>query len=351
MAVVREPFATQDGSWLTVTASAGVALAHAGSSAEDLLREADSAMYRAKARGGDRVSVVDDALRAVAGRRLHLEAALRRDLAAREVDVHYQPIVDLGSGRTGAVEALLRWTWDGEPVSPAEAIAVAEESGLIVDLGAHVLGLACLEVARWPVPSCGVPLSVSVNLSGRQLAAPGLVATVSRALDAAGLPAHRLTLEITESVLLDDGSGTTLAALEGLRALGVVLAVDDFGTGYSSLAYLKNLPVDVLKIDRAFVGGLGGPAADPLDRAIVAGIVDLAHACGLRTVAEGVETLEQVEVLAGLGCSSAQGYYLGRPAPAAALRRATAGPVLPLLPRQPGPDRHAAAGSSVAQPG
>ena len=298
-----------------ITASIGIALASPDTRAEDLLRDADVAMYGAKERGRARLEIFDQAMRTRMLERLEIEHALRRALAHNEFVLHYQPTVSLRTGRTVSVEALLRWP-DPERglVMPDEFIPVAEENGLIVPLGRWALEEACRQLASWRAqyPECA-DLQVSVNLSARQFADPDLVPSVAAALCEAGLPPSRLWLEITESVLMDEAEAT-IETLKALRALGVHLSIDDFGTGYSSLSYLKRFPVDVLKIDRSFVDGLG---ADPEDEAIVTAVVRLAHALDLQVVAEGVETAAQLAELRRLGCNAVQGYYFAHPQPAA----------------------------------
>ncbi|MGH9266760.1 MAG: EAL domain-containing protein, partial [Acidimicrobiales bacterium] len=303
-----------DGAELAVTVSIGIATAGPGDNAESLLRDADAAMYRAKEAGRDRCLMFDGAMRAGATARLETEGALRAAIERGELEVHYQPIVDLTSRLVVGVEALVRWEHpERGTILPDEFIPVAEETGLIVPLGAFVIQEACRQVAEWQTvrPELA-PLSVAVNLSARQLLTPDLPVVVRDALDDSGLDAGLLCLEITESVLLDDADSSS-RALQVLKALGVRIGVDDFGTGYSSLTYLKRFPVDTLKIDRSFVGGLGEGGPGRGDRAIVASIVDLAHAFGLTTVAEGVESAEQLASLRALGCEQAQGNYLSRP--------------------------------------
>ena len=308
-----------DGADVVATVSIGVAVAGANYDAGSLLRDADAAMYQAKEHGRDRCVLFDSAMRAAANQRLATESALRRALDRGELRVHYQPMVEISSGRLTGVEALVRWQKDEHTlVLPKDFIPVAEETGLIVQLGDTVLREACRQVAEWrrEIPGLG-QLSLSVNLSARELLNPGLVEQVRNALVTAALEPDLLCLEITESVLLDE-TDSCARSLRALNALGVRIAVDDFGTGYSSLTYLKRLDVDMLKIDQSFVAGLE-IGTSTRDRAIVAGIIDLAHAFGLTTVAEGVETAEQVAQLNALGCGLAQGYHFSRPmAPAAA---------------------------------
>ena len=312
-AVLREPIEV-DGRLLTSTMSVGVAVCQPGErDVADVLRDADVAMYQAKDGGRDQVAVFDARLRSTASERLELHGDLRGAVAAGEIGVAYQPVVRLrdlnGDGaRTGVVglEALARWRRAGHgDVPPAAFIPMAEDLGLIHALGEHVLRTACEAVARWR-DLTGVPLTVAVNMSALQLADQGCVALVARVLEEVGLPPAALELEITESVLMLDVE-QSLRRLAELRALGVRVAVDDFGTGYSSLAYLRDLPVDVLKIDRSFTSRL------PEDQPMFAFIVELARAIGATTVVEGVETDEELRLVTELGCDEAQGYFLSRP--------------------------------------
>ncbi len=346
LATLAHPVALGEGAAARVVragASVGVAYARGGETAEGLLRDADVAMYRAKGAGKGRHAVFEPAMHAALVARLELEADLRRALeapAAGGLWVAYQPIVDLRTGRVQGFEALARWDRAAEgaapgPVSPAQFVPVAEESGLVAPLGRWVLREACAQVARWrrAFPGAG-GLRLSVNVSGRQLGdLDALAADVRGALAGAGLEPSALVLEMTESVLMQR-TDDTLRRLAALKALGVQLAVDDFGTGYSSLAYLQRFPVDVLKIDKAFVDGVATEAGD---RAIARTVVALGQALGLRVVAEGVERDDQRRALAAMGCGSAQGYLFGRPlaaegaeallagaAPAAPARRAAA---------------------------
>ena len=305
-----------DGAEVVATVSIGVAVGGAGHDAGSLLRDADAAMYQAKAHGRDGCVFFDAAMRDAARQRLETEAALRRALADGALRVHYQPLMEIASERLAGVEALVRWQRDDDTlVMPADFISVAEETGLIIEVGATVVREACRQVAAWRREVAGLGhLSLSVNLSARELLNPGIVDQVRDALGTAGLEPEALCLEITESVLLAE-TESCVRSLRALHALGVRVAVDDFGTGYSSLMYLKRLEIDILKIDQSFVAGLGRGSATR-DRAIVAGVIDLAHAFGLTTVAEGTETAEQVAELNALGCGMAQGYHFCRPLPA-----------------------------------
>ena len=301
---------------LTVTASIGIAVSGDGSDAESLIRDADVAMYRAKSEGRGRFVLFEPTMHEDALTRLELENDLRRAIDGRQLRVFYQPIVELGSGGMREMEALVRWQHPSRGlVSPGEFIPVAEETGLIIPLGHWVLEEACRQVAAWQVQHPHhPPIVLSVNLSPRQFGHAGLVADVAAALADAGLPASSLKLEITEGVIMQDAE-TSIRTLLQLKALGVQLAIDDFGTGYSSLSYLQRLPVDVLKIDRSFIKGIGDSAEDA---AIVHAIMALAKSLRLKVTGEGVETREQAALLEAWGCDWGQGYLFGRPADAAA---------------------------------
>jgi len=298
-----------------ITSSIGIAIVSGGriTSAEAVLHEADSAMYRAKARGKNQVEIFDDALRKTANHRMSTEALLRRALRDDLFRAHYQPIYELATGDLMGVESLLRLE-DPEQglLSPARFIEVAEHSGLIVPIGAWVLQESCRQLAEWR--SRGIVddrVRVAVNLSARQVSRSDLLKTVSRVLDEAKLEPDALSLELTESIFMDADSAH-VRQLEELRAMGVTIEIDDFGTGYSSLGYLKRLPVGVVKVDQSFVAGMLTSAAD---YGIVSSVVGLGQALDLVTIAEGVETAEQLDALWVLGCDQAQGYFLGRPAP------------------------------------
>ena len=333
------PFAVA-GQEVFVTVSVGVALGEApgdgaqpaapDAGADVLLRHADLAMYEAKRRGGARHALYEERMGREAGARLELEGELRRALARGEIEAFYQPEVSLESGRVVAVEALARWRHPQRGLLlPAEFIPLAEETGLIVELGYRVLRVALGQAARWREnwggPPGSAPPVVWVNLSARQFREPDLAAKVSAILAETGVEPGALGLEVTESILVED-AGPSVSLLEDLRRLGVGLAVDDFGTGYSSLGYLTRLPVGYLKIDRSFVSGLGpedgpdatGEAEDRSagDATIVSAVIGLARSMGMKVVAEGVETGGQLARLEEMGCDLAQGYRFARPLPA-----------------------------------
>jgi diguanylate cyclase (GGDEF)-like protein/PAS domain S-box-containing protein len=311
-----------DGRQLTATASIGIALtADATKSADELIDDADTAMYEAKNRGRNCFVVFDDSSRLRGLDRMRRSEELERAVDNDELRLFYQPDIDITTDTTVGVEALARWQHPTLGlVGPDEFIAVAEETGVVVGLGEWVLETACTTAASWPTPAQGGPLVVAVNISARQLAEPTLAGFVRRVLHATGLAPERLCLEITESVLMDDVRASVKALLD-LKTLGVQLAIDDFGTGYSSLSYLRRFPVDVVKIDRTFVAGVG---VDPAADAIVAAVINLSHALGLSVVAEGVETEEQLVAIRALGCDRAQGFYWSQSLPADELNRWTA---------------------------
>jgi diguanylate cyclase (GGDEF)-like protein/PAS domain S-box-containing protein len=310
-AALRAPIAL-DGEPRFVTASVGLSLA-GDEDPQALLRDADAAMYRAKAQGKGRHVVFDASMRRAALERLELEAGLRHAVARDELVLLYQPLVTLPEGRVKGTEALLRWDHPVHGrIPPDRFIPLAEQTGLIVPIGAWVVREACREAVTWPGE-----LTISVNVSPRQLGTPELPAIVADALRDSGLPPERLCLEITETALLADVEGVT-GTLSALKELGVRLAIDDFGVGHASLLHLRRLlPVDSLKIDKSFVDGI---VHDAEDSAIVEGVVRLAHSLGLEAVAEGVETAEQAALLDGMACQSAQGFLFARPLTPDALR-------------------------------
>jgi diguanylate cyclase (GGDEF)-like protein len=306
------------GSEVLVTASIGVALATDNdATAGVLLRHADAAMYAAKKQGRAQAVLFDAAMTGPVGDRLQTENALRYGIANGQIRVHYQPLVEVSTGRITELEALVRWAHpDRGLLPPAEFLDVAEESDLIVPLGRIVLRQACADIARLRRELHRPDLRISVNLSARELAQRDLVAVVVDALGDAGLDPAALCLELTESGLIS-ATEETMDQLIQLKGLGITLAIDDFGTGYSSLTYLKRFPVDVIKTDRSFVKDM---CENPDDAAIVTAVVGLGRALGLRSVAEGVETAEQLALLEGLGCDLAQGYHFSRPVAMDAIR-------------------------------
>jgi diguanylate cyclase (GGDEF)-like protein len=302
-----------------VRASVGVVVADGATprDADELIRDADAAMYAAKEAGRGRAALFDDRMRARAVARLRLEEDLRRAIGSDQLRLAFQPVLQLADGGVRGVEALVRWDHpERGPVSPDAFIPIAEETGLIVPLGEWVLREAVRRLSAWRPGRPG--LRIAVNLSARQVADSPIVEIVADALRGSGVPPERLILEITERLLLDDSPAVT-GALVGLKALGVTLVLDDFGTGYSSLSYLRRYPLDGIKIDRSFIADLG---ADGLgDDAIVAAMVSMARALGLAVVPEGVETEGQLRRLRALGCEVAQGFHLGRPMTAEAFLR------------------------------
>ncbi|MEV0128417.1 bifunctional diguanylate cyclase/phosphodiesterase [Dactylosporangium sp. NPDC050688] len=313
---LRLPYSTGE-RLLHVSTSVGVVVTDGASTAGDVLRDADLALYAAKHAGKNTARLFTPQLRAERLAHSQLVAGLRDALATEAFAVHYQPIVELHSGRCVAVEALLRWTdRDGRAVPPPAFIPVAEETGLMVPIGAWVLRRALLETAGWYHRHA---VSVTVNISGAQLAHGDFVHTVLDALAAAGLPGAALVLEVTESMLLTGtGSADVRGCLTRLREHGVRIAIDDFGTGYSSMASLRHLPVDILKIDKSLLPA-AGTTQEPAATAFTRAIIDLGHQLDLQVTAEGVETAEQAVLLEHLQCRYAQGYLFARPAPAATM--------------------------------
>jgi diguanylate cyclase (GGDEF)-like protein/PAS domain S-box-containing protein len=319
MRVLGEPFVLE-GQELHVTASLGLSLfPRDGASGELLLKYADTALYEAKGEGRNAYRFFSPEMNAQAHGRLRLENDLRRAVERHELELHYQPQLDLATGEVCAVEALVRWRHPVRGlVLPNAFIPMAEETGLVLGIGHWVLDEACRQVALWQREGLAdnlSPLRVAVNISARQLQRPGLDGAVRHALAESGLPPACLELEITESSVMHDPQHAQ-GVLQSLRELGVQLSIDDFGTGYSSLAYLKRLPLDRLKIDRSFIGGI---PADSDDAAIVETIIVMTHKLGLRVIAEGVETLEQRLQLVRQGCDEMQGFLLAHPVPAAEL--------------------------------
>jgi diguanylate cyclase (GGDEF)-like protein len=294
---------------LTPTVSIGIAV----SSSPDadplaLLRDADIATYRAKDRGRNRWDLVDGGLRQRAMDRLDIEHALRAGITAGELELHFQPIVDVSTRAVVGREALVRWNHpDRGQLAPMLFLPVAEESGLIVEIGAWVLAEAARAAAAAP-HSVGY---VAINVSPNQVTRPGLADAVEKALDEAGLPAKRLVIELTESVMLSTAPSAR-REIEYLDGLGVRIVVDDFGTGFSALSYLRDLPISGIKVDRSFTAGLG---TDPQCERIVEALTGLAHGLDVDVIVEGVETEHQREMLASMGAEHAQGYLFGRPSP------------------------------------
>jgi diguanylate cyclase (GGDEF)-like protein/PAS domain S-box-containing protein len=309
---LMRPFSLEGDDDFFTTGSLGVALSGATSGAAELVRDADAAMYRAKAAGGATAELFDSALRHEAVERLRTERALRRGLPRGELRLHYQPIWSLETGQIEAVEALVRWARPGHGlVSPAGFIGVAEECGLMVAVGDWVMREACRQAAEWRVElGEAAPLPVHVNVSSRELEQPDLPGVVASALADAGLDPADLVLEITETGLLER-TQRPVSVLRAIKDTGVRIALDDFGTGYSSLSYLERFPIDELKLDREFIARLDGDDEEPV---LVGAILAMAHALDLIVVAEGIETEEQAAVLRELGCERAQGYALARPA-------------------------------------
>jgi diguanylate cyclase (GGDEF)-like protein/PAS domain S-box-containing protein len=299
-----------------VTTSIGITTSDTGySRPQDVLRDADTALYRAKALGKAQAQTFDVSMHARAVKLLQIENDLRRAIDRNEFVLYYQPILRIGSGEVYAFEALLRWRHPERGlVPPVDFIPIAEETGLIMPIGKWVLNEACRQAAEWLAQYPGTPINMNVNLSGKQFSQNDLIEQVTSALRQTGLPPQHLTLEITESVVMEHPE-TAILMLERLKELGIKLNIDDFGTGYSSLAYLQRFPVDTMKIDRSFVNRMteGAESAE-----IVRTIVTLAHNLNMHVTAEGIETAEQLAQLKNLDCENAQGYYLSRPIEATA---------------------------------
>jgi predicted signal transduction protein with EAL and GGDEF domain len=308
---LRAPFFIQ-GREVFVTGSIGVSMYPSdGTDADTLIKNADSAMYRAKDVGRDNFQFYTPLAQHRAEARLSMETALRHALERGEFFLEYQPQVSLQSGRVVGVEALIRWRHpERGVVPPKEFISLAEEIGLILPIGEWVLRTACEQTVRWQREK-GTNLRIAVNLSARQLQSATLLGTVERVLTETGLAPGCLDLEVTESLAMRD-TDLTSSVMRQLKRLGIKVSMDDFGTGYSSLSYLKNLPIDRLKIDQLFVREI---ASNRVDETIVDAVIKMAHSIGLTTVAEGVETVEQNDILARLGCDEMQGFLYSRPLP------------------------------------
>lgn len=295
---------------IIITPSIGIAVfPHDGTNVEDLLKNADLAMYYSKRVGPNSFVYFQETMNATALKRLTLENHLRQAVERDEFALHFQPQYDLRSGRVSGLEALLRWTnWELGNVPPLEFISVAEENGLIIPIGHWVLRTACQQAKAWIDQGLRLP-RMAVNVSMKQFNQPGFVDTVRAVLDETGLPSHVLEIEITEG-MLEKNPNEVAATLTALRDMGISIAVDDFGNGYSSLSRLKQMPIDCLKIDRAFVCGI---ASSLRDQAIINAIVAMARGLNLKVIAEGVETLGQVDYLQRLECQEVQGYLYSRP--------------------------------------
>ncbi len=292
--------------------SIGIATSLGAENSSLLLDNADTAMYEAKHAGRGRFAIHDEVDQTIALERIDTEDALRRAVTNNELRLHYQPELDLNSGTIVGFEALVRWKHpDGRLVPPIEFIPLAEETGIIVEIGKWVITEACRQAAVWRLfrDPDSEPVRIWVNLSGRQLGDPELVEFIKTAITAAGITTDEICMEITESALMGDANAAALQ-LDELRGLGISLGIDDFGTGWSQFSYLHRLPLDVLKIDQSFVAGL---ATDRDSATIVAAIIDLAHALGLIVIAEGVENEEQLQVLKELDCDQALGYLFSKP--------------------------------------
>jgi predicted signal transduction protein with EAL and GGDEF domain len=296
---------------IVITASIGIALSgSAYSRAEELLRDSEIAMYRAKQAGKARCEVFDPGMHSSALQRLRLETDLRRGLDSGELLVYYQPIVSLDTGRIIGFEALSRWRTSDRLVPPAEFIPVAEETGLILPLNRALLREACQQLREWQSQfECDPPLTMSVNLAPRQFNQPELTDEIAATLRESGISPSTLNFEIMETIAMGDAD-RGLSILTGLKALGVRLSIDDFGTGYSSLSRLPRFPLDALKIDRSFIAQMSN---DHESREIVRLIIMIAHSVGLKVVAEGTETRDQIGELKDLGCEMAQGYFYSQP--------------------------------------
>ena len=328
LAALNQPIVIQ-GVLLQPGASIGISMyPNDGLDVESLMRAADTAMYHAKESGRGNYQFFTAALSRAAHLRHNIELDLRQALARNEFEVYFQPQVAMGSGRIIAAEALLRWQRPQRaPISCGEFIAVAEQSGLIVPIGDWVLQQACTEVRKMQQQGA-TDLCLAVNLSARQFFQPDLLAVIKRTLEQSGLPPTSLTLEITESVLMER-SRENIATLKKLSALGISLSIDDFGTGYSSLAYLQRFPINALKIDRSFVRGI---EADGSDTTLVRAIIAMAHSLRMNVLAEGVESAQQAEALLAYDCFDAQGFFYSKAVPSTAFSRMLGPGFQPLRP-------------------
>ena len=317
-AAVASPFLLL-GQEVCKSVSIGIALASSDDSAESVIQNADLAMYRAKAKGKACSELFDSTMHEQVMGQLQLEVRLRRGLQNQEFRLHYQPIVEVATGLVEGFEALLRWKpANCDLVSPGVFIPVAEQSGLIVPISDWVLTEACREAGTWhrQYPD-EPPLYVSINVSAKHFSHPGFIGHVRKALEKTGIPPRCVKIELTESVAMNDAPSTE-ETMSQLRALGVKLSIDDFGTGYSSLSYLQRFPVDTLKIDQSFIAAM---QTERGNCAIVSTVVALGRNLGLQVVAEGVETLSQLEKLRTISCDAAQGYFFSKPVPSDAICR------------------------------
>ncbi|CAG0959233.1 hypothetical protein ARNL5_00781, partial [Anaerolineae bacterium] len=311
LGTLRETFEI-GGKGTFIGASIGIAITSGSEDASELVRNADLAMYVAKTSGKHRATVFDPSMHSRVMRRAEMHQELRGAVERNEFSLDYQPIVALDSQETIGFEALVRWEHPVRGrIPPGEFISVAEQSGVIVALGEWIRRTACMECASWGAAPDGHEMSVTVNVSARELREPGFVRGLRTLLRETGLAPHRFVIEMTESVLVGNDA-STIEQLRAMKELGVMLAIDDFGTGYSSLAYLNQFPVDIIKIDKSFIDHLGnGTDESPLSRAVVS----LGSVLSIRTVAEGIETEEQYERLREFGCPLGQGFLFARPLP------------------------------------
>lgn len=312
-AAMKQPFRV-GGRELFFSFSIGIAQApQDGQDAVSLFRAADTAVQEVNRQGGDDIRCCLGMMGGHALEFLEFEHALRRAEEKQELELHYQPQLDIASGRIVGLEALIRWRRDGrELISPADFIPLAEETGMIITIGIWVLRTACAQNKAWQ-DAGHAPVTIAVNLSARQFLDPALANTVKRTLQETGLPPQYLELEVTESAAMHNVE-LTVATLNALHGIGIKLSIDDFGTGYSSLAYLKRFPIDKLKVDQSFVRHL---SEDTNDAAITQAVINLGHSLGLRVIAEGVETMEHLDLLRAYGCEEMQGYLFSKPKPAA----------------------------------
>jgi diguanylate cyclase (GGDEF)-like protein len=307
--VTNSPYVV-DEQEIALSCSIGVALVpeHA-QDIETLMQNAALAVQKAKYQGGDQIQLFDASLESFSRQRLEMEQALRKAFSNEELEVYYQPKLDVAQNRIRSVEALIRWNHPTKgQISPVEFVNIAEESGLISDLGAYVLEAACHQIQEWEAKGLG-QLSVSVNLSPRQLRDEGLEALIINTIETTDIPAQNLELELTENSIMEDTKGA-IQVLSALRKIGVKISVDDFGTGYSSLSYLNELPLDILKIDRSFIEGIENSKAQ---KAIVKAIIVLGNSLNLQVVAEGIENEAQLSLLSSYGCDFIQGYLVSKP--------------------------------------